>query len=114
MITVILYLLANFGFAYIVGFSKISVGARELLDPGVALIDGRPKFKSVGQAVRYWLLSLLECPSCIGFWTGGASGVLLVPNIIPPLWTQPQAMFVFFGCVVAGSNLLCARAARLI
>lgn len=48
-----------FGFAYGVGHSVITLGARVWLS----------QFKPL-----YWPLALIECPACLGFWLGLATG----------------------------------------
>ncbi len=59
----LLFTVANFGLAFVVGHSKISMPLRMLIDPG--------RIDSMAKAARAWLIMLLECPACLGFWGGG-------------------------------------------
>lgn len=94
--TLLLYFLAAFGFAFIVGHSKISLAFREWLAARGALGE--------------WLASLLECPACLGFWIGIAAvftGVIHVPLDVPfgPKWFAA----LLFACATSGSNLLASK-----
>ena len=59
MLELLLYTVASFGLAFVIGHSKISRPFRLLLGP-----------TSDRQVVRHWLIMLLECPACLGFWFG--------------------------------------------
>lgn len=111
MMGLFFYTIAAFGLAYIVGHSGISLPFRMLLDPGEELI-------SPTQAARSFVLMLIECPACFGFWTGVFAGMLY-------LWIDgayypkegPLAKFLFaFGLALytTGSNFILARFTNLI
>jgi len=86
------FLLAAFGFAYVVGHSRISDAARDWL-------WGRSE-------LARWLVRLLECPGCLGVYQGFLWG-LCVTHV------QIQDAVVF-GFAVCGSNIILARAAGII
>ncbi len=54
MLEIAKLLLAAYGFAWFLGRSKLTLGFRRWL----------------AQVPSPWLLALLECPGCVGFWTG--------------------------------------------
>lgn len=103
MISIALYFLACFGFAYIVGHSTISLAARLFIGGGVTTEKIHPPLIPV---VGPWLISLLECPACIGFWEGLAAGYLL--NVAAPF--HPLAL----ALATAGANFILGRLTRLI
>lgn len=90
-VTWVLYFLAAFGFAFIVGHSWISLAFREwaaLSEKGL------------------WFAKLLECPACLGFWIGLAAvltGTVSVP--FGPRWFAA----IVLACATSGSNLLCSK-----
>lgn len=87
MITALLYALASIGAAYIVGKSEISYPVRRGL-----------------VAIRLsWLVAMLECPVCFGFWFGLAAGWWLNPLAIGARPALATAL------VTAGMNLITAR-----
>lgn len=98
----LLYSVASFGFAYILGHSGISLPARKLLDPGGST-------PNPGVAVRVLLLALIECPACLGFWTGLVSA-LWIFSVFPGHGWMGVIGSALFTC---GSNLLLARLAGL-
>ncbi len=101
LIRVTIYALAAFGFAYIIGFSKISLPFREWLE-----IFGR-RF-----APARWLLALIECPACVGFWWGVA-----LANTPWALALGSGTAFersIGHGLVTTALNLLLAKAVGLI
>ncbi len=113
MITVFVFFLAQFGLAYIVGHSKISEPFRWLLAPhmvdGIADDPPRPA-PGLLNGARHWIVSLLECPACFGFWAGMAGGHWLVGHFDTPHWLT----ILVFGCATSGSNFLLGRWAKLI
>lgn len=86
--------LATFGLSYIVGRSKISLPVREAL---AALHRGPVDF----------LLELVECPACLGFWLGLAAALL---GLTPVLTPWPALDVPAWGCVVCGAHYLLATA----
>lgn len=79
--------MAAFGLAYIVGHAKISLGARTAVAKRGAL--------------GLWLVQLLECPACFGFWTGVVAGAVLwragllaagEASLLPPAITATNFM----------------------
>lgn len=84
-----------FGLAYAAGNAKISLRPRTWM----ATRHSR---------VFLFLVELVECPACFGFWTGMAGG-LVFPQIVPiaiPWWAAPPALG-FFTC---GTGYLLGRA----
>jgi hypothetical protein len=59
-----IYFAAAFGLAYILGHSVITRAAREWA-------------WSMGESVPglRWLVMLIECPACLGFWLGVYAGI---------------------------------------
>lgn len=115
-----LWLLGCFGFAYICGHSTISLRIRTIIgglpmrmptdiEPGQAALPGL--FGRPGA----WLIALVECPACFGFWTGFVQAVAgAFPVAGQPLSMSHLAACVWIGCVVSGSNFILGRATRLI
>lgn len=64
MALLVFYTFAAFGFAYVLGHAVISRPFRDAL-------------YSLGQTFPplRWLVLLLECPACFGFWTGLGVGL---------------------------------------
>jgi hypothetical protein len=92
----IVYTVAAFGLAYIVGHSRISRPVR------LALWD-------VGGFWAQTFVTLLECPACFGFWIGLAMGLAAFNcNVLP--WPAILA-FPFY---TTGMNFLLGRATGLI
>lgn len=87
----ILWAFSHFGLAYIVGHSLISVGVRRWL------YERRP-----------FLVDLLECPACFGFWSGGLVGFALSLMLDSPHW-----FFVVPGIFTSGCNRILAHFADL-
>lgn len=82
-LTLLVVTLASFGLVYIVGQSKISQYPREQIS--------RSKLKVV-----HFMLDLIECPACFGFWIG-LGGALLNG------WGW---LSVVAACYICASNLL--------
>lgn len=85
--TLLFYSIACFGLAYILGFSTITFQVRKWL----AARRGAPRL----------ILALIECPACLGFWTGLFLGLH---------WHDPIT-WALFTC---GSNFILARLTGLI
>lgn len=90
MMALLFYFLAAFGFAFIVGHSKISLLMRELLagipeeqvfntalpEQGALTVRSivRPAIPPLIPFFGPWLAALLECPACMGWWIGLSAG----------------------------------------
>lgn len=133
MIAFLLYALASFGFAFIVGFAKISLPFRSWIAQKTTVIeiDRRAVDPSVRDhyppseheefrfgAFGLWFIALLECPACLGFWLGVFAaladrwfGFIALANL-----TSAPLLFsaVFLGCVVSASNFILGVFTRLI
>lgn len=81
-LTLIVYLISTFGLAYVLGHSKITQRAREVaFDLGFYKRNVRVETAG-GSVTGYqptifplrWLVMLVECPACLGFWVGLACG----------------------------------------
>lgn len=83
---------AAFGYAFVLGFSEITLRFRDAIrDRGV---------------VGSWTAKLMECPACIGFWIGVSGAAFGVTgNHYNPI------LFGFFTC---GTNLILGRITGLI
>lgn len=108
MISLVIYTVAAFGLAYIVGFSKISLPVRNWIDPGV------PKIVSFAELFRRFVLSLIECPACFGFWIGfWFAAYVPTPSLFPELKIKFFWMLML-ACYTSGSNFILGNATRLI
>lgn len=94
--TLIVYTVAAFGLAYVLGHAVITQRLREELF----------NRSSLGM----WLVLLLECPACCGFWIGFGAGAygLVLGELSPWLRTFLVAFYT------AGANFLLGRATKLI
>lgn len=96
MIELIIYSVASFGASYVVGHSVISMPLRYRLAP--------PETATPINAIRLWIVTLIECPACLGWWTGAIIG-----GAIDGWWG------IFIGAFyTAGSNYILAKVTRLI
>lgn len=97
MISFVIYLLAAFGLAFVLGYSEVSFPFRSAL--------------SKSGALARWFLKLLECPGCVGVHIGW-SWVMLggAPFFgASSRWVE-MGLLAFATCA---SNLLLARLAGL-
>jgi hypothetical protein len=103
----IIYALAAFGLAYIVGHSAITLAPREWL-------IGQRVGEKVGfvLATREWIVDMIECPACFGFWTGAVAS--LVGWVPFPLDAPAWACAFTWGLFTAGTNYVLARITNLI
>lgn len=99
MTGILMYVVTVFGLAYVIGHSVITKRPRELLF----------EFGSVFPPA-VWLVLLLECPACLGFWTGLIIGLVWPASYIVILAPWPAVTLAFF---TAGSNFLLGRATGL-
>ena len=91
-----IYFAAAFGLAFIVGHSQISLPIRVLVHRMGAL--GR------------FVVELLECPACFGFWTGFfwvvVPGSSMLPVLLP---TGRLGWALVLGCATSGVNFFLAN-----
>lgn len=99
-LAVVVYAIAAFGLAYIVGHAQISRRPREF---AARVVFGRA-------AVGEFFVDLLECPACFGFWTGLVAGALGVTPNAP----TGVAGALLFGLFTSGSNLLLALSVGIV
>ena len=118
-----IYLVGAFGFAYIAGHSTISLPLR-------ATLGGIPAEKSIDEngrerVTRYaipgalgrageWLVSLIECPACLGFWFGLGAAVIGFAESTRPGWLHLGLWSIWWGLLTSGSNFILGRFTRLI
>jgi hypothetical protein len=96
---VLVYAVAAFGFAFIVGHSRISLPARALMQTvGERLLP-------IAALPFRFVLMLIECPACLGFWEGLAYALAFHPS-----WASWWELALF----TSGSNFLLGRFSRLI
>jgi hypothetical protein len=93
MMQLALWFLAAFGFAFVVGHSRISLPLRQWL--GGWIESGATPHVESGEVVGHitthlpairvlgpFLVALAECPGCLGWWLGlgaGALGLVVLP-----------------------------------
>lgn len=121
----IVYVLAAFGLAYIVGHATISLPFRVWIggtpskeslnvSAGMAtpvIVPGKPG--ALGPFGDF-LCALIECPACFGFWTGVVSGAFTLVNPPPDIFFSWWSWPIVLGCFTAGSNFVVSRLTRLI
>jgi hypothetical protein len=100
-------LLALYGLAAIVGQSKLSLGPRDAIEKLCVFLMRQWTFENGGGVGRFglalsgrllfFLLELVECPQCLGFWEG-----LILGFIRGEEWMGALVM----ACLVSGSNLM--------
>lgn len=116
MITLTVYTIAAFGFAYIIGHAMITRSLREWaydfglfyrmveLETTDVVSAGSTALMPRVYPLR-WFVQLIECPACLGFHTGFWSW----------LWySRDPVAALLAGCFVAGSNYLLGRQTGLI
>lgn len=91
------YTLAAFGLAFVLGHAKVSLGLRGFVHENLGWI-GR------------FLVELIECPACLGFWIGLCYGFLFHPPFVPP----GTHGVVVLALATAGSNFILGRKSGLI
>lgn len=89
---------AAFGLCYILGFSKITQGARDAIARWSTTTEARAPVRLA--------ISLIECPMCSGFWMG-----LLYAHIVGGL---PWLRSCLYGCITCGTNLFLALITGLV
>lgn len=93
MTALIVYTVAAFGLAYIAGHSVITRYLRELLWEAGEVAP-----------ITRWLVMLVECPACLGFWLGLLAGALgFTPE---PVSIRTAFAFALY---TAGSNFLLGK-----
>ena len=93
----ILYVFASFGLAFALGYGKISLPLRTLLEK----FSEPPTYhwgrRLIAFAAR-WLLALLECPACLAFWFGIGAVFTPIMYFIPyNFHWMFLALFLGFG-----------------
>lgn len=134
------HVLVAFGFWYAVGHSKISEPLREswvdwhFLTTGKVHCEGCQQDLDAqnawdGRAYRCpgckaecierphkdpFLLQLIECPACLGFWEGCAFGLIAAPQVVE-LGGALQTLVAapFFGLATLTTNLILAKCTKL-
>lgn len=116
MTQMLLFWLASFGFAFVVGHSKISLPLRQWLGgwvessavPDVSsgevhghITTHRPAVPVLGP----FLVALAECPGCLGWWLGAAAVSTGLVSLPFSFWVS-VAVCAFATSAV---NLLLAR-----
>lgn len=96
-VALVLHVFAAFGFAYIMGYAKITLAGREWLT----------ECGFIGR----WAVALLECPACLGFWFGFFATILKSGIGDEPLLRLTAVHLGFFTC---GTNFILARVTGLI
>lgn len=118
-----LYILAAFGFAFIVGYAKISLPLRAALAMAERESRGPRGERIVWELPlvepRRWLLDLLQCPACLGFWIGGAFALadpgLFGAVVALGLDRLPMIVLVpIFGLATSASNFILGALTGLI
>lgn len=99
------YSISVFGFCWVIGASKITLPPRNLLN-NLAAPTTRQKPLRV---VSSFLLSLVECPACLGFWVGLVVGFQICAQL-----GQPRLLAIALGFYTTGVNFLLGRATGLI
>lgn len=117
--TIVLFFLAAFGFAFVVGHSKISLPIRQWLG-GWTEASATPNVATgevIGHVVPHaaavpllgpFLVALAECPGCLGWWLGALTPLVWPALVAPfglPLW--PSMLMLAFS--TSAVNLLLAR-----
>lgn len=94
---VVLFLLAQAGLAFVVGFSGITFPFRVWL-----MGKGR---------LGAFLVELLQCAGCFGFWSGAGAALVMGAPVALLRWRPAE--WVVWGFIVAASNLLFVSIAGL-
>jgi hypothetical protein len=105
MIDLIFFTMACFGLVYCIGHSVVSLPVRRW-------IAGDPP-KMAGP--RFWLITLIECPACLGFWIGfvaGWFGYVPILVLLSPL--HHPILAIAWGLYIAGTNYVLAKLTALI
>lgn len=117
MMALVVWFLAAFGAAFVLGYSRISLGFRNWVggwvdssttnDLATGQVHGHiTTHKPAVPVLGPWLAALLECPGCLGWWLGlaaGASGILTWAGM--PGWISA----LVFAFATSGCNLLLAK-----
>lgn len=113
MLLILFYSMVAFGVAYCIGASKISLMWRTPLAAAakVGAEAGVKPPQFVGGMIAFFLLTLIECPACTGFWLGvGFARLEAAREFLPgSLWTTAW----LWGFWTVASNLILARLAGI-
>ena len=99
----LVYTVSAFGLAYIVGHSKISLPFRQ------AWADTSMNVTGVSYALRTFILDLVECPACFGFWIGLGAAIYGVVS-----GSYPHVFLFVLPLYTSGSNYIIGRMTGLI
>lgn len=98
LLSLFVFTLASFGLAFVIGQSKISLPIRMVLEPESIL--------TFSDSLRAWLLALMECPACLGFWFGLFYAWFVSPMFFP----GPHSIsIVGFGLYACGANFVLSQ-----
>lgn len=106
--------LASFGLWLIVGWAKISQRVRDAVNGAPIPVLGDPlPFSTVKHSRFYWrtirlrklIITILECPTCFGTWTGIGFGIWFGAGL--PYGIRVGAI-LWFACMLAASNTILA------
>lgn len=128
MIALVLYYLAAFGLAYVLGHSRISYPFRmvlgglaapdattitELADRKRAKLDLHWDVKPIVPVVGPILIEMIECSACFGVWIGGVIGWFMPPFVEEITGTR-WVSIVVMALSTAASNLILAKHTKLL
>lgn len=109
----VVYTFAAFGLAYTISDAVITRAIREWLWRVLISHEAFVKAKEKGEEPPVpFLLQLIECPACLGFWIGLLVGLgfgLYVPGNTPP-----GGVAIVLAFYTTGTNFMLARYTGLI
>jgi len=102
---VIIWTVAAFGAAYVLGHSNITRGIREVIHGPIS-----PEELDKGEiqiTPRRFPVMLLECPGCAGWWLGLGAGFFICGS-------NPDAVIILISAFyTAGSNFILSKLTKL-
>lgn len=113
VLLLLVYTMCAFGLAYSLGSSKLSLVWRSLLAHLVAA-GKKPEASSALRlfgALASFVLVLIECPACTGYWIGVACAQTETAQSV--LKAEPFEASLIFGFWTVATNLILARLAGL-
>lgn len=120
MMPLLMFFLASFGFAFVVGHSKISLPFRQWLGGWVegSAVPDVASGEVIGHVVTHkaalpggaFAVALLECPGCLGWWLGAAAALVGLVSLPFSFWVS-VAVCAFATSAV---NLLLAKLVGLV
>lgn len=91
--TIMLYVLTEFGFVYVLGHSTITLALRETMHDAIGPF----------RATRRLLVQMIECPACLGFHIGWIVGLVAGLG-----WRS-----ILAGFFTSGANVVLGKFTRL-